>query len=153
MHKNIVIPLHCQCRLFIDTCVSKNLIVSKDLIFCIVWYNVVHWSSHIWKNSFVSFYSFLVKFSGGKDTIKLTVWQSPMGWKIPLCNWNTFWMALCLIYFIVILFYIERKWLLLRNLARILPLKSKLSGKFQCFNAIIGSIKMLKNSSTYKNFN
>ena len=53
-------------------------------------------------------------------------------------------VALCLIcYFIVILFYIERKWLFMRNLARILPLKCRSSGKFQCFNAIDGSIKML----------
>ena len=47
--------------------------------------------------------------------------------------------------------YIERKWLLLRNLARTSPSKSKLSGKFQFFNAIGGSNKMLKNSWIYKN--
>ena len=65
---------------------------------------------------------------------------------MPLCKWHTFWMAPCLIcYFIVILFYIERKWLLMRNLATILPLKSKLSGKFQPFNAIVGSIAMIRN--------
>ena len=34
----------------------------------------------------------------------------------------------------------------MRNLATILPLKSKLSGKFERFNAIGGSIEMLKNS-------
>ena len=33
----------------------------------------------------------------------------------------------------------------MRNLATIFPLKSKLSGKFQRFNAINGSIAMLKN--------
>ena len=32
----------------------------------------------------------------------------------------------------------------MRNLATLLPLKSKLSGKFERFNAIDGSIKMLK---------
>ena len=54
---------------------------------------------------------------------------------MPLRKWHTFWMPLCLIYcFIVMLFYIERKWFLMRNLATILPLKSKLSGKFQHFN-------------------
>ena len=46
--------------------------------------------------------------------------------------------------FLVILFYIERKSLLMRNVAPILPLKSKLSGKFQRFNAIYRSIEMLK---------
>ena len=34
----------------------------------------------------------------------------------------------------------------MRNLVAILPLKSKLSGKFQSFNAIDISIEMLKNS-------
>ena len=49
-------------------------------------------------------------------------------------------------YFIVILFYIERKRLFMRTLAAILPLKSKLPGKCQHFHAIDGSIKMMKNS-------
>ena len=39
-------------------------------------------------------------------------------------------------YFIVTVFDIERKWLLMNNLAIILPLKSSLSGKFQRFNPI-----------------
>ena len=70
--------------------------------------------------------------------------KSWMGW-MPLCKWHTFWMAPCLIfYFIAILFYIERAWLLVRNFARILSLKSKLSGKFQCFNTIDGNIETLK---------
>ena len=46
----------------------------------------------------------------------------------------------------VILFYIERKWLYMRNLATILPLQSILTGKFQRFYAIDRGIKMLKNS-------
>ena len=63
------------------------------------------------------------------------MWKSQMGWKMPLCKWHTFWMTPCLIcYFIVILFYIERKWLFMRNVAIIVPLKSKSSGKFQRFN-------------------
>ena len=66
---------------------------------------------------------------------------------MPLCKWHTFRKAPCLICcFIVILFYIEGKWLLMRNLATILPLKSKLSGKFQYFNAIDINVEMLKNS-------
>ena len=63
------------------------------------------------------------------------MWKSQMGWKMPLCKWHTFWMTPCLIcYFIVILFYIERKWLFMRNVAIIVPLKSKSSGKFQRFS-------------------
>ena len=156
MNKNIIIPLLCQCGLFIHTCLKIQLCLKIwfSTFFDITWYAE---AAICKKSSFVSFSSFLVKFSQwdrGSDRVKLTVWQSPMGWKMPLCNWHTFWMAPCLIcYFIVILFYIERKWLLLRNLARILPLKSKLSGKFQCFNAIDGGIKILKKSWIYKNFN
>ena len=70
---------------------------------------------------------------------------------MPLSKWHTFWMAPCLIcYFIVILFYIERKRFFMRTLAAILPLKSKLLGKFQHFNDIDGSIKTMKNSSISK---
>ena len=62
--------------------------------------------------------------------------------KVSLCKWQMFWMATCLIcYFIVILFYIERKWLLMRNLATILLFKSKLSANLQRFDAIDGSIE------------
>ena len=61
---------------------------------------------------------------------------------MSLCKWQMFWMATCLIcYFIVILFYIERKWLLMRNLATILLFKSKLSANLQRFDAIDGSIE------------
>ena len=60
MHKNIVIPLLCQYELFMHTCVSKNAIVSKDVIFYLLRYNVIHWSSHIYKKySFLSFHSLL----------------------------------------------------------------------------------------------
>ena len=73
---------------------------------------------------------------------------------MPLCKWYTFWMGSCLIcYFIVILFYIEGKWLVTRNLATILPSKSILSGKFQRFNVRVAGTEMLKNSWIYKNFN
>ena len=40
--------------------------------------------------------------------------------------------------------YIERKYLLMRNLATILPLKFKLPGKFQRCNTIDGSIERRK---------
>ena len=55
--------------------------------------------------------------------------------------------------FIEILFYIEWKWLLMRNLATILHLKSQLCGKFQCFKGTDGNIEMLKNSWIPKNIN
>ena len=66
---------------------------------------------------------------------------------MSLCKWHTFcmapWLICCLF---VTLLYIERKWLLMRNLATVLPLKSKLSGKFQRFNAVNGSMEMLISS-------
>ena len=40
----------------------------------------------------------------------------------------------------------ERKWLLMRNVATLLPLKSNLSGKFQHFSAIDRRVEMQKNS-------
>ena len=50
---------------------------------------------------------------------------------------------LLIYYFIVTLLYIERKLLPMSNLTTILPLKSKLSGKFQRFN-VINVIEILK---------
>ena len=50
LHKNILIPLLCQCELFIHTYVSENLIASKYLIFYLFWYNVIRCRSHISKN-------------------------------------------------------------------------------------------------------
>ena len=75
--------------------------------------------------------------------------NSWMGWKMPLYKWHTFWMVpylICLFFvsFFVILFYIEREWLLVWNVAPILPLKSNLSWKFQRFSAINRSIEMIK---------
>ena len=60
------------------------------------------------------------------------------------------WLICC---FIVILFYIDRKRLLMRNLATISPLKFKFSGKFQRFNVIDVSNEILKNSWISKYFN
>ena len=77
-----------------------------------------------------------------------------MEWQIPLCKWDTFSMASWLIcFFIVILLYTDRKWLLKRNASTMLPLKSELSGKIQRSNAIDGNIEMLKNSWVSKDFN
>ena len=84
--------------------------------------------------------------------------------KMLLCKWHTFWMAPWLIYcFIAILFYIERKWLLMRNLATALPLKPKLSGKFSVSMLLMEvpkrwniaefpklSIKLKKNKTLYE---
>ena len=47
--KNIIIPLLCQCGLFINTCLPRNAIVPKDVIFYLLSYNVIRWSSHICK--------------------------------------------------------------------------------------------------------
>ena len=70
-----------------------------------------------------------------------------MGWKLLLCKscklWMTLWLICC---FIVMLFYIELKWLLLKNLSTVLPFKSNLSRKFQRLNATDGSIEILTNS-------
>ena len=41
LHKNIIISLLGQCRLFIHKCVSKNSVVSQDVIFYLLWYNML----------------------------------------------------------------------------------------------------------------
>ena len=117
----------------------------KDVIFYLLWYNVIRWSIYIHKKSFfsqnifLSFYSVLtlswrrplshrnqsidllcIKFSewhSGSDGVPLTKCDKvEWGKKMPLCKWHTFWMALCLLcYFVAILFYIERKWFHMRN--------------------------------------
>ena len=73
--KNSKIPLLCQCRLFINTEVSKYSIMFRDITFFLRWYNVIHWSSHIYKKSYsLSFYSFLAKFTEwhrGSGIVKL----------------------------------------------------------------------------------
>ena len=59
-HRNIIIPLLCQCELYIHTCVSKTSTVPKDIVFYLLWYNEIRWNSHICKKSFfLSFYSLL----------------------------------------------------------------------------------------------
>ena len=121
------------------TCETKNWIVSQDVSFYLLWYNVISWSSHVRKKtSFLSFYSFLVKF---KAIMQVTYFlNGPM-------------FIFLFLFVILILLYIERKWFLMRNLAAILPLKSKFPGKFRRFNAIDRSIEMLKNSWIFKNSN
>ena len=128
-----------------------------NAIFYLLWYNVIHWSNHTYKkSSFLSFNNLLFSVNNTGKVMSKTdkVWYRWREWKMPLCKLHTFWMAAWLICcFIVMFFYIERKWLLMRNIATILPLKSKFSGKFQCFSAIDGSIEMLKNSWISKNLN
>ena len=121
------------------TCVSKNSIVSQDVIFYLLWCKVIRWSSHLPKNHIFSFYSFLVKFREwhrGSARVKLTKcdkaeWSEKCHYASDFLNYPMFNF-----FFFVILFYIEGKWLHMKHLATILPFKSKLSGKFQRFNAI-----------------
>ena len=151
LHKNIVIPLLCQYELFMHTCVSKNAIVSKHVIFYLLRYNVIKWSSHIYrKYSFLSFHSLLFLVNNTGKVTELN-WQCE-----TLVNGMmqvTYCMVLGLICCLfVTLLYIERKWLLMRDLATVLPSKSKLSGKFQRFNTVNGSMEMLINSWISKKF-
>ena len=56
-------------------CVSKNAIVSKDVIFYLLRYNMIHWSSHIYKKySFLSFHSLLFSVNNKGKVTELN-WQ------------------------------------------------------------------------------
>ena len=150
MHKNIVILLFCQCGLFMDTCVSQNAVMSKDVIFYLLRYNMIHLSSHMYKEySFLSLHSLLFSVNNTGKVAELN-WQCQTlvnEMKNVICKWHTFCMAPWLIFYLfVTLLYIERKWLLMRNLASALLLKSKLSGKFQRFSTVNASMEMLINS-------
>ena len=117
----------------------------------------IRWSSYIYKiSSFLSFHSLLFLVNNIGKMVEQH-WQSVTrldGMKNLISKWYTFWIPPWLICcFIVIFLYIERRWLLKRNVATILPVKSKLSGKFQRFNTIDGRIGMLQNSLISKNFN
>ena len=132
MPEDIIIPLICKCGLGIQH------VCLKILLRIMMWFVTsldITWYAEI------AIYAKNLLFS-------LWNWQSVTnmnGVKNAIIKWHTFWMVPYLIcYFFVILFYIERKGLPMRNLVTILPLKSKLPGKFQRFNATDRSIKMLK---------
>ena len=128
------------------------------MTFYLLWCNVISWNSYIQKkSSFPSFYSFLVKFNEerhGSVTVKLTKCDKYLNWVKNAIMQVTYFLngSMFNLLFFFIFFYTERKWLLIRNLAAILPLKSKLSGKRPRFIAIDRSIKMLKNIWIFKNF-
>ena len=59
LHKNIIITLLCRSGLFINTCVSKNPVVFKDVIFYLLWYTwyaeaVIYAKNLLFFNSIVS---------------------------------------------------------------------------------------------------
>ena len=127
-------------------CVSKNAIVSKDVIFYPLRYNMILWSSHIYKKYyFLSFHSllFLVNNTGKVTDLNWQCETLVNGMKNVIMHFFHGSMIYCSF---LILLHIERKWLLMRNFATVLPLKSKLSGEFQHFNAVNESMEMLINS-------
>ena len=77
----------------------------------------------------------------------------------PMVNFLFYCHMFCLLSYICCFYYIilsestERTGLHMRNLAKILPLKLRLFGKFQCCSAIDRSIKMVTNSLISKNLN
>ena len=130
MHKNIIILLICTCGLFIQH------VCLKIQLFIIMWF----------------FTSFDITWYAEAAIYAKNLLFSQWNWQSDKFEWGEkchyqvtyFLNGPIFLYFFVILFYLERKWLLMRKLVTIVPLKSKLSGKCQRFNAIDGSIKMLK---------
>ena len=109
LRKNIKIPLLFQCGLFINTQVSKNSIVFVDVTFYLRWYNVIRWSSHICKkSSFLSFYSFFVKFSEwhrGNGRVNLTKCDK-VEWG-EKCNRHSFWIVPGLIFYKFVIIFLK----------------------------------------------
>ena len=113
--------------------IHVSLNMRKDAICYLLWYSAIRWSNHIynWQN--------VTQVNGMKNAIM----QVTYFLNNPMVN---------LLFYCHIILHWERKWLLMRYLAAILPLKSELSGKFLRFIAFNGSIKMLKYSWIFKNF-
>ena len=98
----------------IYTCVSKIAIVSRmrfSTSFDLTWYAevAIYTKNLLFFHSIISYFYWITQRRWKCEFDK--VWQRWMRWKMPLCKWHTFWMFPWLICcFIVILFYIERKW-------------------------------------------
>ena len=74
------------------------------------------------------------------------------GVKNVIIKWHNFWMALhSICCFIVILFHFEGKWLLMRNLAKILLLNLKSLGQNFCYRDIQKYTDMCFHSSVSRN--
>ena len=130
----------------IQLCIKMRFFTSLD----ITWYAEAAIQA---KNLLFSLYTVsLWRLVNNKGQVLRWNWQSVTkanGVKNVIMKWRNFLNGPMF----NLLFYIERKWLLTRKLVTILPLKFKLSRKFQRFNAIDRSIKMLKNSWIFKNIN
>ena len=129
-------------------CISGNYIIFAQKCYhstsLSIW--VVFTHTFVSKNAIVSIMPFSTSFG--------ITWYAEAAIHKFLSKWHTFWMAPWLIcYLIVFLFRIERTWLVMRNIANVLPLKLKLSRKIQRFSAIGWSMKMMKNSWISKNLN
>ena len=130
-----IIPLICQCGLFIQH-------VCLKIQFWIMWFFTLNTMSYaeaaIFAKNLLFSHSIVSKRSLVNNTGEVLEWNwqsvpNLNGWKIPLSSDILFkWSHVSFVIFFI-LFYIERKWLLMRNLATILPLKFKLSGKFQSY--------------------
>ena len=55
--KNIIIPLLCQCVLFTHICVSKNSVVSKDVILYLLWNKVIIYAKNLLFSHYKVFYN------------------------------------------------------------------------------------------------
>ena len=124
-------------------CLKMRLSISFDIM----------WSpgAAIYTKSFLFSHSKWISQGRWKSKID-KVWLRWMGRKMRSCKWHTFWMVPWLIRCFIVILYWE-KILFMRNLATVLFSKPKFSGKFQRFNAIDGSVKMLKYIWISTNFN
>ena len=80
--------------MFIDTHESKNAIVSKDAIFYHLWYNVIRWSSHIYKkSSLFSFHGFLFLMNNTGEVVELNLTMCDQFNEMKKCHWMASWLT------------------------------------------------------------
>ena len=135
-------PFNCKFPLVVLWVMFEILvfILSPKLLSVYTWMKTTYFSDTNYNAIFFIFFNssflsshtlFFCAWQRGGDRVKLTKCKTGK-WDEKL--WPTFrmapWLFCC---FIFILPYIERKWLLMKNVATVLPLKFIFSGKFEYY--------------------
>ena len=144
LHKSITISLICQYGLFIHTCASKYTIMSNDTLFCffdIRWYaGAATYTKHLFFSHSIVPFIFSEQQRGG-DRVKLTKCDTGGMERnkkcIQLFEWSHRW-------FVALLSYFERKWVLNGNLAINYPWSTNCLENFSVLMLLMEPLKFWK---------